>query len=173
MTGPISRRRALTTIASAGAVMPLAAALPALAAAAEPDPIFAAIEKHKAAYSAFVDAAHHDGELEETLPWDRRQSSITAYETEIVDTDAPEWVAAKRRTMATADAMYDSAIDLLDVAPTTVAGVIALLAYAAEAEDLWPDDLKNEDGRPHSQPWHHFLCRSLAKALAEITTRSS
>jgi hypothetical protein len=65
-------------------VLTAAAALPALVvpsyvgANAAPDPIFAAIEKHRSAALAFLAAANENLRLGEELPKDQRRSSVTS-----------------------------------------------------------------------------------------------
>jgi len=57
-------------------------------------------------------------------------------------------------------------VALLNVRPTTLAGVTALLRYAAEAnvdDQTWPVELFSDDGNQRS--WHHFLVESVAAAI--------
>src|SRR5437762_823191 len=88
-----TRRRSLTQ--AAGAVtLPLPTGAEPLQRL--PDPILAAIEKHRAAYAAHGDAVRRNFALEEELPKDRRQSDITVWETKIVETDDPRWIASQK-----------------------------------------------------------------------------
>ena len=47
---------------------------------------------------------------------------------EIVESDDPRWIAAERETLRAIDVMDDRACDLLDIKPTTIAGLLGLLA---------------------------------------------
>ena len=56
---------------------------------------------------------------------------------------------------------------LLNVRPTTLAGVTALLRYAVEAnvdDQVWPVELLTDDAG-YERSWHHFLVESVAAAL--------
>ena len=57
---------------------------------------------------------------------------------------------------------------LLNVRPTTLAGVQALLRYAVEAnvDDCgWPEEVLDDDGS--ARPWHKCLVESVAAALPQ------
>lgn len=125
-------------LAGAVTIVPAAglAALPALAAEA-PDPIFAAIDAHKAAGEAFEAAVGRGMDLEETLPEEVQQSSITAWERVIVDTDDPRWIEAEIAREATCHAVDERAWAFIENPPTTAAGAAALTAYVAEASEGW------------------------------------
>jgi hypothetical protein len=124
-----------------------AAALPALtvpavvAASAEPDPIFAAIESHR---SAWVD-------------W----SAIVEHEYGL-GFDDPRYAASQTVMEAKQAIKCDRCFNLVEIYPTTIGGVVALLQYYAETFELddktyWPDDF----GMP--------LARHAALALERIT----
>ena len=104
-------RRRLLTIAAAGSI---AGFSPAIASALPDDPIHAAIKKHKAAaavWDAAVDvwAKFPDGpEL-----WEERERIHDA------------WCDAR-------NALDDVAIDLINTAPTTLAGIVRALNYIRE-----------------------------------------
>jgi hypothetical protein len=68
-------------------------------------------------------------DLEVSLPEDQRQSDITVWEENIVETDDPRWLAAVRASWEASNSMDDLAIDLLNTRLATVAGVEALLRY--------------------------------------------
>jgi hypothetical protein len=116
----------------AGAAL-VAAPVPALAAGLnDPDPIFAAIERHKAAYRIQMEAG--------------RIRCHTADAKWSPEYDPVECEAAKEAYTAAADASDDAAADALTtIRPTTMAGVLALLhhveAFNAGAFflDPWPD----------------------------------
>jgi hypothetical protein len=68
----------------------------------------------------------------------------------------------------------------IDVVPTTIAGVCALLAHAADhacGGNSWPDGYVAENpktpwDRENGVSWEVFLHRSLAIALPKIASRS-
>jgi hypothetical protein len=153
--------------ASIGASLPLPAP-PAAAqsSAAEADPIFAAIEAHRRAIAAHGEAVGVEMALEVSLPDDRRLTD--AWEDEIVETDDPRWPAALRAVSAASSAMDDAAIDLVNIEPTTVAGVEGLLRYFADQEDaLFPDDVSDDDGSVEA--FGAGLVRHAADSLRKIT----
>lgn len=155
--------------AAGGAAAGMALPLPVSAGALErvPDPILAAIERHKAAYVAHCAAVERHSVLENELPRELRQSLITVWDTEIIETDDPRWIQSERDTMACMDAADDIACELVSLEPTTIGGVIALLQYADDFEargDEWPDHLVDpETDKPGH--WRRFLCRNVTAAL--------
>ncbi len=60
------------------------------------DPIFAAIENHKAASSACGSGRFRAGPAERILPHDKRQSRVDVWREEIVETDDPRWIETER-----------------------------------------------------------------------------
>ena len=74
------------------------------------------------------------------------------------------------------NAVDDAADDLLDVVPTTIAGVSALLTYAADRArggNTWPDGYVDENpktawDREQGVSWEVILHRNLAQALPRI-----
>lgn len=55
---------------------------------------------------------------------------------DIVKTDDPRWIANQRAVDKACDEGFDRALALLDVRPTTAAGLVTLLRYVAELESL-------------------------------------
>ncbi|MCK1753824.1 twin-arginine translocation signal domain-containing protein [Bradyrhizobium sp. 137] len=157
-----SRRQFLAQAAAAtagGAV--LGAALPGSARGADlaTDPMFAAIEAHKAARAMWLSWVDRCCELEILLPQEKRLSSICAGEETIVATDDPRWIEAEREIDLTGDAELDAAYALLEVIPTTREGLLALLKYAVEIEadrHVWPDY------------WHIDLLANLSEVLPQL-----
>jgi hypothetical protein len=159
-TAPVdqTRRRFLSnaaSIAAGGTVLAMATTHPAPAIASQrvPDPILEAIETLKRAYAAFNAAVHDNMALDEQLPRDRRRSSITVWETRIVETDDPRWIAAERAVFEGSDNENAAAMMLINVNPTTLTGAAALLEYVAQHErrgDEWPDELRDDDDRATS-----------------------
>src|SRR3978361_354996 len=74
-------------------------AAPALAGSARltPDPVFAAIAAHKAAYARCDQASLHVSRLEENIPGERRQEWFDEDRVQGIGTnDDPRWTAAPR-----------------------------------------------------------------------------
>jgi hypothetical protein len=161
---PESRR---TFLAQAASVSILAlVAGPAFADT--PDPIFAAIEGHRASALAVRAEVDVHCRLERDLPRDARRSSVTTWEEKIVETDDRRWIESERAVFAAFKAETDAACTLVNVLPTTLAGVIALLQYAISANpdgETWPDDLIADESSKRSWSWYHFLIANLAEAL--------
>jgi hypothetical protein len=163
-----SRRRFLSQAAAvtAGGVA-LATALsvpgPAAGAGVAPDPIFAAIEAHKAALGTWIACIDRQGKLEDQLPGGQCLSRITVWGEEIVETDDPRWIEGEREIIRTTGAADDAAIELLNVTPTTMAGLCALIEHALTVDGhQWPEDLVSE-GKTRS--WQQLLLESIYEAL--------
>lgn len=134
-----------------------------------PDPILAAIEKHRAIYAAHEDAVRRNFALEEELPEDRRQSRY-GYGSgkEIVETDDPRWIASQKEVDELSTAEIDAAAEIVDIKPTTLAGALALLKYTMQHEernDEWSAMFNDDQG--NSRSWYYFLCQNLVKLLSE------
>jgi len=146
-----TRRRFLSQTAArtaGGAVLATALSVSALAAGAEqaPDPILAAIEAHKAAHAKLVSWVDRHCKLENELPEERRRSSITASDEEIVETDDRRWIEAERQVGLTGDAEVEAAYALIETIPTTRFGKLALLEHAIMHDTdghAWPDEWRN------------------------------
>ena len=172
-TSAPSRRAFLIQAASAaasGATVGVSLPLPAptAATAQQADPILAAIEAHQRAVAAHEEAVVAESALEQSLPDDRQRSRITAWEEEIVESDDPRWLATIRARWDAANSMDDLATRLLNIEPTTVAGVEALLRYFADQEEaLFPDTVRDDDGS--AEAFGACLIRHAADALHTIT----
>jgi hypothetical protein len=157
---PTSRRRFLSTaatLAAGGAA--LAVAIPP--AVATDDPIFVAIEAHKAAFARVIAAIDVEQAIEAAIPTDMR---LQVHETD------ERWLESGKAVDAAWDAEGDAAIELVNVYPTNMAGVMALLNYAISADrdgEMWPPDLVAHDGESAGS-WHNFLIRNLAEILPDI-----
>ncbi|WP_271590755.1 twin-arginine translocation signal domain-containing protein [Bradyrhizobium sp. CCBAU 53415] len=142
-----SRRRFLAqaaAVTAGGVALGAALPLPGSAKGADlaTDPMFAAIEAHKAARAMTSTWLARYCELETLLPQEKRRSSICAWGETIVATDDPRWIEAERKVDLTSDAEFDAAYALLEVVPTTREGLFALLKHAIAPEaDLhsWPE----------------------------------
>jgi len=127
-------RRAILAGAAAGPAL----AFPAGIIPPEPDPILAAIEKHRRAWSMAS-----EGNEEAAQEFDRLCESLDAA--------------------------------LVNISPTTIGGVAAILAYAAEFVTNydgagWPDGEAWIDR--HKLPWEVILHKNLAKTLQAMAVRS-
>lgn len=152
-----TRRNILGTIAAAGA-----AALtltPARAAAPGADPIYAAIERHKAA-GAIWDAA------------------VTA-RAEFPDTDMDDEQAEQCDLLDEAQQIAwepceQSAIDLINTAPTTLAGIVAAIQYVrSQMQDdgtFMPHGLEYDNGgdAQETMGWIDAFLDTFADAAAEL-----
>jgi hypothetical protein len=154
----LSRRAALAGLAT---IAPAAIALPT-PGAAEPDRIFAAIDKHRAAARTFLTVVEEESELARTASggkeaWFRRKPG-----------DGRPTINAMRTAW---QAEQDAAYHLLDVQPTSFAGVIALLRYVhaheAEAGMDWPAQTSDGDVTVN---FLALVCRHAAGALEAIET---
>jgi hypothetical protein len=117
-----TRRGFLSTAAALAASAGVA--IPANRAnALQTDPIFEAIEVHKAASLAFENVFSRGSALDEELPGEKTRSWITVWEQTIVETDDPRWIDSVREVHRTCDAETDAACALASIAPTTMAGV--------------------------------------------------
>ena len=164
-----TRRTFLSTTAAALAAS-ATAAIPAYAGALGADPIFAAIEVHKAAMAALIKVIDDSCPLETSLPLKQRQSFIGYGEATIVETDDPRWIKNTRDYQPASDAETDAAIALVSIVPTTIAGATALLQYATAADTdghCWPDALQSDDGKK-IRTWQFFLIEMLADVLPRL-----
>jgi hypothetical protein len=159
-----TRRGFLSTTAALAASA--AAAIPANAASAfEADPIFAAIEVHKAARLAFENAVSRGSALDEELPSEKTRSWIAVWEQTIVETDDPRWIDSVREVHRASDAETDAACALASIAPTTMAGVVGLLQYTISIRpEEWPEGVHSDDDT-ETRPWHTFLIEMLIAVL--------
>jgi hypothetical protein len=157
INAPTSRRRFLSTTAAlaAGSAALGLAIPPALAA---DDPIFVAIAAHKAAFVRVIAAIDVEQAVEASFPKEMR---LQTYKTD------ERWLESDKAVSAAWDAEGGAAIELLNVYPTTTAGVMALLDYAISADtdgETWPRDLLSGDGET-SGSWHQFLIQNLTEIL--------
>lgn len=124
------------------------------AAANVDDPVFAAIEQHKAAHEAHVRPLAEMARLERELPKERRRwhcSSVHGEKAPPADmTDAREWIENEINADATCTEECRALCDLVSTVPTTTAGATALIAYARTLDEL-PEMFCGEfdaDGHP-------------------------
>jgi hypothetical protein len=171
MRAVTTRRRFLSTaVGIAAGSTALALANPVLAAAN--DPVFAAIEAHKAARLAFENAVSRGSALDEELPSEKTRSWITVWEQTIVETDDPRWIESVREVHRTSDAETDAACALASIAPTTMAGVVGLLQYVISIRpEEWPEGVHSDDDT-ETRPWHTFLFEMLIAVLPGMAVQS-
>lgn len=151
----------LVSTAATAAAMPIAS--PSIAATST-DPIFAAIERHRAAYAAY-DATLGEDELEAVIPRGRRKSSfwdaMDNWPDWRIPTDDPKWIAHIEEQASAAKEEAEAAAELVSTEGLTPAGAVALLAYARDREErgnAWPDF---EEGS-----WNYLMLCRVTEALA-------
>jgi hypothetical protein len=117
-------------------MLPATAALPVAAAAAEPDPIFAAIEKHKEALRQMAAAAEEARRLMRVAeqkfgPWAKLPESNRKPFSDYLDEISPN---GDHDTVIDGPAHYLGEVtwDLSQTVPTSLAGLLTLAAYAQE-----------------------------------------
>jgi hypothetical protein len=109
----ITRRSTVNALVGAAGL----SAIPVAATAMAPDPIFAAIERHKASYVAFG----HLLNLKDKFEDEHGRSHAS-----------PEYEEWQRREDEACDAESSATAEMVATVPTTIAGVVALLRYVDE-----------------------------------------
>jgi hypothetical protein len=138
-------RRRLLTIAAAASI---AGVSPAIASALPDDPIYAAIERHRAACEAHREAVRVEFAFEEV--------GMTGEKLR-------QYQILQVATSAAFDDMDDVGCDLVNTKPTTLAGIVALCRYV--------EPLLNEEGTPQMPEivaWEDDTESSVAGALANV-----
>lgn len=139
MFPPVARRR-LLTIAAGGAV---AAAIPAVPLmAAEPDPIFAAIQVCRAAKQASDDAYARVNQLMERAI-ERFGSGREQFEARNAFVEDILGEHPDDHGGGPAIALWEGYEAFAATVPTTLAGLFAMLAFAGEVADREPDALND------------------------------
>jgi hypothetical protein len=155
MKHTINRR---TLVAGLGAAIPAAgvAVVPVLASAGT-DPIFGAIEAHRAAYAAHGAAIRAYGEVE-IFSKDEPAASAEALKAE---------ADAEAAVSAASDADFEAWGSLFDTDRTiTMTGLIALIRYAAEPIDSWGNRADSYDGRDDEPDILTFIAETLGRLTA-------
>jgi hypothetical protein len=146
-TRNLSRRTLIAgaAVLSTTAAVATTVAVPSAPAAAPPDPIFAAIERHKEAFRPSLEAARV------------KLNTVSAEWAENYDAAAHE--AAEAAAVVTSEAEEDAANALTTIRPTTMAGILALIRYVAEFNagafflEPWPEDtVADWQSAPHLWP---------------------
>jgi hypothetical protein len=147
-------------------------AAPALAGPAllTPDPVFAAIAAHKAAYARLDQACLHVSRLEENIPEERRQEWFDEDRVRGIGTnDDPRWTGALTAQRTAFDAETQTAWALAHAQPVGLAGAAALLRHAGEFEAggcEGPCDPEDEDGDKWTIIFHHSLAAALEATMS-------
>jgi len=129
-----------------------AATTPTAALSSVPDPVFAAIARHREAYRAHGQALAITSEL-----------------------DSVELEAAATHA---GDVELQAALALLDTRPTTIAGCIALLRYSFQQDDIanyWPNWQYQQEPGGDDREWMSgakAICNNIAAALEQISHRT-
>jgi hypothetical protein len=136
----LSRRLALAGLATASVAWP--------AAAAEPDPVFAAIERYKVLSAEYTAAVDRRAPLED---------------------DDPDLLEAEDDAARSSTALFEQMDVIFTFRPSTVAGVVALLKYISTLED-WqmPPGLEESD----SMKAVKTLCTCVAAAIDQSGVQS-
>ena len=85
-----------------------------------------------------------------------------------METDDPRWIEGEREIIRTTDAADAAAVELLNVMPTTMAGLCALIEHAVTSDvdgRMWPEDLVSGEGKTRS--WQHLLLENISEALKQ------
>jgi hypothetical protein len=136
-------------------------AVPAFAIAAEPDPIFALIEQHRAAYAAVCVAVN---------------ATDAAFEKHGRNWLAPEIDPFQEAQSAATHEMVAAEIALAQTAPTTLVGVLAVMRYRRELDkegashDLFPDKGSAADPRHEITSWLAVIEQSIAAIAGEAVS---
>lgn len=162
-----TRRRDFLALTAAVATTVMAARPARALAQRVPDPIYAVIEAHKVAAATALAAVRRNSAFEDELYANERLQTERRLENEHARQEEID-AAIDQAHYAEQVAAYA----LLDVNPTTMAGVIALLTYAIEHDDRehgmgWPDSISFAD-ESGSRSWEYFLIDNLASILPEI-----
>ena len=135
-------------------------------ARALPDPAFAAIAAHRAAYARLDAACTHMSHMERAVPNERREEWFDEDRANgLGANDDPRWTAALDGYRAASDAEKQKAWAVARCRPVSLEGAAALLRYGAEYEDIgcdWPSLPETEDGE---EEWMITFHQSLAAAL--------
>jgi hypothetical protein len=95
----------------------------------EPDPIFVAIERHRAALRGWLAADDRRGALWKMVPKARRRWEFDERPDDC--TDAPEWIEANTALIEATEELDKALEVVLSTPPTTISGVAELLDYVS------------------------------------------
>jgi hypothetical protein len=112
--------------------MPMIAATLPRGVTGEPDPIFASIERHRAAVRGSLAAIDRRWRLRQIIPEARRRWESN--EKPLRCRDAPEWIEANTALIESYEELNKALEVVLSTPPTTIAGVADLLDYVGREE---------------------------------------
>jgi hypothetical protein len=157
----------------------------------QPDPILAVLDQHRSAYIAWLRILKEEDMLEEELPKDKRRSKCICGEMELHETDDPRWIANLRNYEETWSRVEAAAVAMTNVVPTTMAGILSMLAYIDEFNRghvrlscdrncgsehyQWPEELVDDDvltahfRKPLTMPWPYWVMRNVQAALRAVS----
>jgi hypothetical protein len=123
----------------------------------EPDPIFAAIERHRKAWAAYSEAALVADRLEAPTLHGKPAK--------------PGHLEAEAEFDRANDETEEAVAALIDTSPTTIAGAGALLRHVSEHDGQGNTfDHDDEDGT--TRPWTYWISENVAAALEKVNVRS-
>jgi hypothetical protein len=161
-------------VAAGGAALGMALPLPVSAGNSQrvPDPILAAIEAHKVAAATSLAAVKRNSVFEDELYAHERLQTERRLEDEHARQEEIDAAIEEAH-----HAEQVEAYALLDVTPTTMEGVIALLTYACDHDDAndamgWPEAIGLAD-EPGSRSWQYFLIQNLTVLLPKLVPVSA
>jgi hypothetical protein len=99
------------------------------------DPVFAAIDRHRAKSEMLQRICDDIAALEPAIPPARRQSHIAEDRLVLAEADDRRWAELQERGFRAFEAEDRQTLALLETEPTTFAGLAALLEYLGEAAD--------------------------------------
>lgn len=165
---PITSPSRRAVLAGAAAMIPATATVAVARELAGPDPIFAAIERNRALYLRHLESARFAFDMD----------------------DGPEKEAAEALNRPDYEAWHNAASSLTTIAPTTIAGVLALIDHIAEfnrgeiflagdrfdwssGSEYWPEDIAENDPSIPKDDWGVvdfglLILRNVRNALASI-----
>jgi hypothetical protein len=157
-----------------------AAAMPALAvaipAAAETDPVFAAIDRHRRARIARAASENNAGRLENfQRQW---RWSVFHREPSADCDDDPAWIKAQLAVRYHAAAECEALASLAESEATTMAGLAEFIRYFLDEEnvveltDTWIGEY-DETGRPLYIRLENQVLESVANSLDRIVSKTS
>ena len=178
MSDQLNRRVMLAGVAAAPVLaIPAPGAASTFAAASEPDPVFATVAAHREAFVEHMRAARLDGKLMQSHPGAEASGAAL---------DAAD------------EALEEATLELSEVVPTTMAGVVALLRYLEEFQEQaielpedprsWhsgdhdallaetyqhPNLVDKFSGEPLELPFTYWVMQNVRTALQSLVTVQS
>jgi hypothetical protein len=129
----------------------------------EPDPISAAIERHRAALRGWLAADDRRGVLWDVIPKARRRWEFD--ERPVHCADAPEWIEANTALIEAYEELDKALEVVLSTPPTTITGVADLLDYVSR----YPWEVAGASA--YSEQANESYGTILENALVEVLSR--